>query len=644
MPGPLLLITTYLQSITEPLDQLQEATNEGHRALSRYRKYSELLDLEGSIQLFRRALNNCHLGNPCRAAAQSNLAMAIFTRCQADDEFDLSLDISIALYHSALAARPTGHPDRPSTLIQLAIVRFARFERRRDVVDSIQAEELLREAMDLSSAESHERQAAISALELHSRRTMDPVRGGGPASMERDSASSLIDEDLLHRFEQFGDLADLQQAISVLEASISVQDHQDPALLGNLGVALLYRFNHLGQLDDLEQAISRYRDAIDLTPDGHRGKPRHLNNLATSLLSRFMHLGQLSDLEEAISVHTEAVELAPVGHPIKPKYLNDLANSFRTRFECLGKLSDLEQAISGHQKAVELAGPNRNDHVYLNSLSTSFLTRFKHLGEPSDLDEAISGYKKTIELTPDGNRSKPAYLDALALSFLARFQWLGSLDDLEQAISRLREAVALVPGGHPDKPVYLNNLAICLRTCFMHVGQLNDLEEALSRHREAVQLAPGGHTKKLNCRKMSLVARSGQRSSEQSDLEQAISSCREAIRLTFDRHPDKFDRLNNLANCLLVRFEHFGELSDLDEAALIHGKAVQLKNVSTPTQTSFSSRSSNPGNHRPCTHWPHTTRNLSGQMDEDIKENDYSNAEELFFVASLVQRAPNLGS
>jgi hypothetical protein len=54
------------------------------------------------------------------------MATAKFIYCQVDDS-DLSLNVPLRLYRDALAAHPVGQLDRPSTLIQLAVVHFARF-------------------------------------------------------------------------------------------------------------------------------------------------------------------------------------------------------------------------------------------------------------------------------------------------------------------------------------------------------------------------------------------------------------------------------------------------------------------------------------------------------------------------------------
>ena len=215
------LINVCPQSSTESRGELEDATNQGQCALSRYRKHGEKRDLERAVGEFERALSMCPLDHPCRAAAQSNLAMAKFILCQAED-MDVSLPLS--LYRNALLARPVGHVDRPSTLIQLAVVQFARFEKRRDEVEGARAEALLHEAMELSSTESHETRAATFVLQLHAVRGVVPAQADGESSVEQDSTSSFKDEDtrtfivqLLGRFERFGDVADLQQAIILLK-------------------------------------------------------------------------------------------------------------------------------------------------------------------------------------------------------------------------------------------------------------------------------------------------------------------------------------------------------------------------------------------------------------------------------------------
>ncbi|KAF8127373.1 TPR-like protein [Boletus edulis] len=575
-------------STTETLNELEDATNHGHSALSRYRKHGEKRDLEHSVAEFERALNNCPVDHPCRAAAQSNLAMAKLILCRVKDTI-ASLEIPIRLCRDALAARPVGHTDRPSTLVQLAAVHLARFEKQRDNVDGAQVETLLHEAMELSAADSDENRVVSVMLQLYAGHRFGPDHASSQSSVDLHSSSHLIDEDpwsssvqLLKRFQRHGDLADLQRAITLLQQlvrSVSVWDDGYRVGLGNLGAALELRFKHLGELRDLEDAISTHRDAVQLTPDGHSDKPTCLNNLGLSFKARFERLGELRDLEDAISTHRDGVHLTPDGHPDKPTHLNNIGLSFITRFERLGELRDLEDAISTHRDAVQLTPDGHSDKpTCLNNLGSSFITRFKRLGELRDLEDAISTHRDAVQLTPDGHPDKLTCLNNLGSSFITRFERLGELRDLEDAISTHRDGVHLTPDGHPDKPTHLNNLGSSFITRFKRLGELRDLEDAISTHRDAVQLTPDGHPDKLTCLNnlgLSFITRF-ERLGELRDLEDAISTHRDAVHLTPDGHPDKPGFLSNLGLSFRARFLRLGELRDLEDAISTHRDGVHL--------------------------------------------------------------------
>ena len=524
------------------------------------------------------------------------MAMAKFIHCRVTGTYT-SFDVPLALYRDVLATRPVGHLDRPSTLIQLAAVHFARFEKRRDELDAARAEALLHEVMNLSSAESYENQAAIFLLQLQAERDVGPVQGGGQSCAVRDSASSLTGEDLwtasvqlLNLFERFGDLADLQQAISLLQEAVrstSVWDHQHVMGLTNLGAALAHRFQRLGELSDLEQSISKHRDAVGLTPDGHPDIPTCLCHLGGTLLLRFKRLGELSDLEEAISRLKHAVDLSPVGHPAS---LNHLGISLLSRFERLGDLSALEEAISRLKDAVDLSPDGHPmKSVCLNNLGTSIFTRFQRLGDLSDLEQAILNHRDAADLTPDGHIRKPGHLNNLGCLLLLRFQRLGDLSDLDQAIFRFGDAIDLTPHGHPDQPGRLNNLGSSFFTRFQHLGELNDLEHAIFRFEGALDLIPEGHPNQ-HCTLSNLGVTFRyrfERLDELTDLEQAISRLRDAVYLTPDGHPDKPGCLNNLGDTIRTRFTRLGELSDLEQAISTLRDAIDLTPADHPSKPDY---------------------------------------------------------
>ena len=525
--------------------------------------------------------------------------MAKFIHCRVEDT-DASLDVPLSLYCNALVARPVGHVDRPSTLIQLAAVHFVRLEKRRDEVERAHAEALLHEAMELSSTDSHDKRAATFVLQLHAGRGVGLVQADGESSVEQDSTSRLTGEDpwifsvqLLGLFERFGDPAVLRQAITLLEeliGSTSVWDDRYRVGLANLAVALSYRFNHLGELSDLEEAISRNMEAVGLTPHGHPHQHGHLSNLGNSFFTRFERLGELRDLERAISTLRDAVDLTPHGHPHKPAYLSSLGSSFKARFERFGELSDLEDAISRHRDAVDLTPHGHPDNpALLNNLGNSLITRFERLGELSDLQDAISRHKDAVDLAPHGHPHKPGYLNNLGNSTSTRFARLGELADLERAISTLRDAVDLTPHGHPLKPTLLNSLGNSLITRFERLGELSDLGEAILRHGDAVGLTPHGHPGKparLNNLGNSFFARF-EHLGEPSDLEDAISRHRDAVDFTPHGHPDKPGHLSNLGNSFKARFEHLGESSDLERAISMLVDAVNLTPHGHPCKPTY---------------------------------------------------------
>ncbi|KAF8436587.1 CHAT domain-containing protein [Boletus edulis BED1] len=552
------LVSGPLCSTTNAPNVLEDATNHGHSALSRYRKHGGKRDLERSIAEFERALNTCLPNHPCRAAAQSNLATAKLILCRVEDT-SAPFEIPLGLYHNALAARPVGHADRPSTLIQLAAVYLARFKKQGDEFDGARAAASLHEAMELSSTDSHENRAVSFMLQLYAGYRVGPT--SGQSSVDSHS-SSRLDEDpwilsavLLKRFERYGDLADLQRAIGLLQnlvRCVAVWEDGYRAGLGSLGVALLLRFRHIGELSDLEGAISTLRDANDLTPHGHPDKPGMLNNLGDSFRARFERLGELSDLEDAISRHKDAVILMPHGHPDKPSHLNNLGLSFIARFARLGELRDLEDAISTLRDAFVLT-PHRHPVklTCLNYLGRSFIARFERIGELSDLEDVISTLRDVVVLTPHGHPDKPSRLNDLGGSFRARFERLGELRDLEDAILTFRDAVVLIPHGHPHKPSGLNNLGLSFRARFERLGELSDLEDAILTLREAVVLMPHGHPHKpsrLNNLGLSFRARF-ERLGELSDLEDAISLCSHSASVPIGAISDRFGASRNWILC-----------------------------------------------------------------------------------------------
>ncbi|KAF7982225.1 hypothetical protein HWV62_29426 [Athelia sp. TMB] len=354
----------------------------------------------------------------------------------------------------------------------------------------------------------------------------------------------------LDRFEQSGQIADLEQAISYHRGALELRplgDRSHSASLSNLATVLKARFLQTGQIADLEQAIRLHRRALNLRPLGHPDHPTSLNNLAIVLNIRFGQLGQIADLQQAIIYHRGALELRPPGHPNRSTTLNDLASALKVRFDQLGQIADLEQAISYHRSALmevnqgfqqqkisyhrsalelhPLGHPDR--FVALNNLGSALSARFDQLGEMADLEKSITCYQSALQLHPLGHPYRSTTFNNLAGVLKTRFEQSGQIADLEQSISYYRSALEPHPLGHPNRSASPNNLAVVLNIRFEQLGQIADLGQAIGYHRSALDLRPLGHPKRatsLNSLGNALRDRFEQ-SCQITNLEQAIICC-----------------------------------------------------------------------------------------------------------------------
>jgi hypothetical protein len=79
-----------------------------------------------------------------------------------------------------------------------------------------------------------------------------------------------------------------------------------PSRLNNLGNSLFRRFQQCGDLNDLNKSVLIREDVVNLTPPGHPKMPSRWNNLGNSLITRFRCLGDYSAWEKGISCYTSA--------------------------------------------------------------------------------------------------------------------------------------------------------------------------------------------------------------------------------------------------------------------------------------------------------------------------------------------------
>ncbi|MFE2267478.1 CHAT domain-containing tetratricopeptide repeat protein [Streptomyces griseosporeus] len=405
------------------------------------------------------------------------------------------------------------------------------------------------------------------------------VRDASAGLPERAEILSNLAKTLYVKFKRTGALADLDEAIDVGRQAVRAAppDHPDRAAnLSTLGNSLRARFDRTGALVDLEKALAASRQAVSMTPMNEPRRPGMLSNLALVLATWFERTGNSADLDEAINIGRQ-VRAAPAGPSELAGTLSNLATHLRIRFERFGMVADLDEAVQMGRQAVGMSSvyDSRRPGM-LSGLGTHLRTRFERTGMVADLDEAVEMGRQAVRTFPMDHRERPAALSNLALTLMTRFQWTGALVDLEEAIDIGRQAVGATSKDQPERAGRLSNLGGMLRARFQRTGVVADLDEAVQVGRQAVRATPTDHPQ-LGSALSNLVASLQTRfkqTGELADLDEAVEAGRQAVRATPRGHPDRPGRLSNLSLTLRSRFERTGVSVDLDEAVECGRQAV----------------------------------------------------------------------
>ncbi|KAG6369265.1 hypothetical protein JVT61DRAFT_15509 [Boletus reticuloceps] len=250
-----------------------EKTKLGFRALYSHHDKPQKEYLEGALECFRCALEQCNLNSACRATALFNLATSEFIRCQADGTYS-ELITPIELYGETLKLRDYGDPDRTATSLLLAQALLLRYGREPECDESLvrQIEDLLAEIQPDGSRE-HQTADAI----LRTCRFYQAIHSGNPAQVDQ-----------------------LLRVAGNLEPHAYVSPYGFsywPHILHKLGVTLWTRFQVSSNLSDLDQSVALNEEALRLIPEGHHDQASIVACLGPSLLRLLEVRGDLKDLD-----------------------------------------------------------------------------------------------------------------------------------------------------------------------------------------------------------------------------------------------------------------------------------------------------------------------------------------------------------
>ncbi|ONI74125.1 hypothetical protein BWI15_12210 [Kribbella sp. ALI-6-A] len=393
---------------------------------------------------------------------------------------------------------------------------------------------------------------------------------------ERSRHASTLANILSTRYDRDGDVADLDEAIELIEESAAVDGASQALLLSNLGAALLARHESASLPGDLEASIDALDRALELTTDSGLDEAALLANAANAHSARFERDGTVADLERALELTRDALEVLPPNSPDRPAILANTSLAWRQRFELLGDAEDLDRAIATGEEALAGSRGTARTHI-LAELSACRRTLFSASGDEADLSWALATAQQVADDTRPGEPARCGRFSNLAACLLARYEVRADLVSLDQAVRAARVANAETAGPLTSGAA-ATNLGNCLLTRFELRGAPEDLDEAIVTSRRAVAVTP--HTSPFRAGRLSNLAnvlRAGAiTAADPAAADEAVAVAREATEATSDRDPALPAYLSNLALALTTRY-HVGErTTDLDEAVETFRRAVEL--------------------------------------------------------------------
>ncbi|KAJ7164805.1 CHAT domain-containing protein [Mycena crocata] len=549
-------------------------------------------DLDESFERQKEALALTPRDDPHHAARHSNLALCLLRRFQQSGTI-ADLEESITSYREVLDLQ-IGDPNRPISLNGLASALSGRFDISQSPPDLDEAITLCREAVLLSRSGSHGNQAMYLDNLTKTLRARFFLRNNEedlqhtiehqekllhlrpPGDVRRSSCLMQLGDDLCSRFALYNEMVDLDSAIASYREACSI-GHDPMLCTEKLMDALLIRFRQSGAESDYGELAEHYTTQVSLPSITDNARILILVKLANILIHRFQRLEEMDDLEAAVFCSEKALELLPESDTARASRLTLLSTVLRLRFDKLGQNDDLERVIRCQREALQLS-PSGIPHraTSLRCLAEALVLRFKRSHQVKDIDQALALYKESLLLSPQASERASCLL-SLGRAFCDRFQRLGETVDIDEAVSLMREAA--LTSERSDE------LGVSFFYQFKASGQVQSLDESISHFRKALlHCEPGSseHLHTLDHLVVSLGARF-RYSSKMVYLEEAFVHANNALNLPMSTYA----AVGNFAQCKMIRYDHLGQILDLQAAVAYYRRAHSLCPDSDPESVSI---------------------------------------------------------
>ena len=261
----------------------------------------------------------------------------------------------------------------------------------------------------------------------------------------------------------------------------------------------------------------------------------------------------------------KALEFTPSTHHLRPVLLGIQAASYTKRYQSTKDTADLHTAVEIFRTATDTISAIHPQRAHLLMQYGSALhTRFMALQDENDLNLAIQKFRTVLEGCPE-----PLLIPArraLAFALDSRYKLRYDIDDIELAIEAYVAVIDMLPQQSIEYLYACMGYAMVLRARFYSKGNLDDLHVAVKYFEVVIRRCPPSHqhySTALIFYANLLMGRSEQKESIQ-DIDGAIECIRSAMTAGHADNPRRPELVSTLGYCLVSRFLHCGNATDLE--------------------------------------------------------------------------------
>jgi len=579
----------------DPLRKLVQSVI-GTLCVSRYRRTQSMEDLDRSISILHSALDDVSLYDPSITPAfLRGYCQALSLRIARTDTLE-DLDHVIEAREKFLNISDPDDEHRSIQTYHLCLELVFRYDKTREARDLDKAAALLIAGSDTSRSENLMLTMRIvdEFENLYNRENL-PEYLDRAAELYREIQLHMpsdhpklgqvyekFSNTLLRRYQWTNSKADLDAATSFAQTAFDLSIPDSDERLQRIELlhrALEHTSEETASPETLDKIIKLNQLAIEEYPDD-LFLPLWFRRAAWALLERFDITNAAEDLDRAFSFCEMALQIDP-----NDEYLvRAMVKALFYRFEETNSMEDLNEAI----RLCESVTSSETITDSYPLLSQLLHHRFQRTDSMDDLDRSQSLCKEALKRTST-DVLRANCLSILSSVLMSRFERTGELLDINSSIDSLHEVLALrpqigviTPGLTP--PQDRNHLARAYRLKFSRFKDMQDLNKGITLADKALQGVPPRSRKlRFSCLQESallFMVRSYE-SGSVSDLNQAVELFHQAIDLVPENHVDMPVLLNNLANCLVGRYQSTGVQEDLIRATTVGRRAVKLADSET---------------------------------------------------------------